>query len=158
MNTIKASSCTTWLHWTARTNHDFGVLWRNAWTLYDSLIEDQIGESKRRIGLLTWRRVKVSRASDLHRTRDRELPHDLHQTAGWRKTKNHDRHAIVARSSRDRGSFIAKSGATIPATYGPRSSCDRGHQNHLPTGSNGPELVRKSPFKNLCIPSLFLNS
>ena len=60
-----------------------------------------------------------------------------------------DRRAIVARSSRNHGLFIAKLGATIPPTDGPRSSCDRGHQNHLPTGSNGPELVWKSPFKIL---------
>ena len=44
MNTIEVSSCTTWLHRTAMTHRNFGVLWRNAWTLYDSSIEDRTME------------------------------------------------------------------------------------------------------------------
>ena len=64
--------------------------------------------------------------------------------------------AIVARLWRDCGSFIAKSGATIPPTDGPWSSCDRAHQNHLLTRLNGPELVRKSTFKKPMYP-LFIS-
>ena len=77
---------------------------------------------------------------------------------GLRKTKNYDRRAIVALSSRDRGSFIAKSGATISPNDGPRLSCDCGHQITLSTGSNGSKLWRKFSSKNPCTPSFLLNS
>ena len=48
-----------------------------------------------------------------------------------------DRYAIVARSPRDRGLISTKSRPRSSLPDGPRSSCDRGHQTHLLTGSNG---------------------
>ena len=69
-----------------------------------------------------------------------------------------DRRAIMVRSSRDRGSFEAKSRPQSLPIDGPRSPCDRGHEISLPTGSNDPKIVRKFSFKNRCIPSCFLIS
>ena len=39
---------------------------------------------------LTCRHVDAMGAPDSHRTCDRELPHDLHRMARWRKITNHD--------------------------------------------------------------------
>ena len=78
---------------------------------------------------------------------------DLIKSDGWRCAE--DFHAIVAWLSRDRGSFISKSGATIPPTDGPQLSCDRGHHSHRSTRSNGHDFWAKNPFKNRCIPSYF---
>ena len=64
---------------------------------------------------------------------------------------------IVVRSNRDRGAFgeiMAHHHVTID---GPRSSCDRGHQPHFPTGSNGHKNREKIPFKKTMYLPLFLN-
>ena len=55
------------------------------------------------------------------------------------------------RSPRDRDQFTSQLGPRSPLTDGPQSSCDCGHQNHLPTRSNGLKFERKSPFKPRCI-------
>ena len=68
-----------------------------------------------------------------------------------------DRRAIVAWSLCYHGQITMQFGPRPLLIDEPRSSCDHGHQISVPTGSNGPELVRKSHFKNQCIHSLFLN-
>ena len=76
----------------------------------------------------------------------------------WLTIVAHNCGSIVARSRSDQGWFIVRLRPRSSLADGPRSSCDRGHQTHLPTGSNSPEFARKIPFKNRCIPSCFLNS
>ena len=101
------------------------------------------------IGRLQWRRCGFISASGRNRTAE-----DV-QMISMRSRL--DPHAIVAWLSRDRGSFIAESGATIPPTDGAQSLCDRGHHSHRSTGSNGYDYRATIAFKNQCIPSLFFN-
>ena len=78
---------------------------------------------------LTCRHVDAMGASNSHQTCDRERPHDLHRTAGWRKITNHDRRA---RSWPDRRAIVA------------RSSCGRGHQSASITRSNDQNFSGKN--------------
>ena len=68
-----------------------------------------------------------------------------------------DRRAIVARLSHDCGKITVQFRPRSPLIDGPRSSCDRGHQIHLLTGSNGPQIARKFSFKKTnVLPCFFL--
>ena len=76
-------------------------------------------------------------------------------TRSWSFREGH-MDAIGVRSRHDRGWFNAWSRPRSFLIDGPRSSCDRGHQFHRSTGSNGRDFREKIPFKNRCIPLFFL--
>ena len=83
-----------------------------------------------------------------------------HLNGRWRSGDGNDSALMIV--AHDRGSIVANSplidAPQSPLIDVPRSSCDRGHQIHLSTGSNGPNFLGKISFKNRCALLFSLNS
>ena len=128
---------------------------RRLWSSSDELINEED-----RTNLID-REIDASWDRGLTDACNRDRPTNLEQIgrlAFFRGEIPRDCGSIAMRS----WPFLVRSwlilGAIVPWSSridGPRSSCDRGHQFHLSTGSNGPICSRGNPFKTDAFSLLF---
>ena len=122
-------------------------------------------------------RVDTSWWFDLHRTGDASGWRGAILSKWWRSDDSnwswttivaHDRGSIVVRSLCDHGPIAPRSwliqprrcqvkGAMTLPSEGPRSPCDRGHQTHPTTASNGPNFRAQILFKTNVFSPFFFN-